>query len=99
MFFSEQRSVNVNDIDIEFMILKRQLYEKTDFPQKRIQIFKPANGSVSMNRARNDLLEFVNTVFDQEGKFIVENMVATPSKKACKYCEFLNTSDCTEGIC
>lgn len=99
MFFGQQRSVNVDDIDIEFMILKRQLYEKAEFPQKRIQIFKPANGSVSMNRARNDLLDFVNTVFDDEGKFIVENMIATPSKKACRYCEFLKTDDCTEGIC
>ena len=81
------------------MILKRQLYERADFPQKRIQIFKPANGSVSMNKARNDLLDFVNTVFDEEGKFIVESMKATPSKKACKWCEFLKTDDCEEGIC
>ena len=47
----------------------------------------------------NDLLDFVNTVFDDDGKFIVENMIATPSKKACRYCEFLKTDDCTEGIC
>ena len=52
-----------------------------------------------MNKARKDLLEFVNTVFDNDGKFIVDSMIATPSKKACRYCEFLKTEYSTEGVC
>ena len=98
MFYAEQKFMDPKDIDIEFFILKRKLYEKTDFPQKRIQKFVPANGSVSLNRARTMLDRFVDNTFDNKGKFIVENLKATPSKKSCRYCEFLNTPDCTEGV-
>ena len=98
MFYAEQKFVDPKDIDIEFFILKRKLYEKADFPQKRIQKFVPANGTVSLGRARQMLDTFVTNTFDDKGKYIVENLTATPSKKACRWCEFLNTKDCTEGI-
>lgn len=98
LFYAEQKFVDPKDIDIEFFILKRKLYEKADFPQKRIQKFVPANGSVSLKKARQMLDEFVEKVFDNKGKYITENLVATPSKKACRFCEFLNTPDCTEGV-
>ena len=98
MFYAEQKFVAPEDIDIEFFILKRRLYEKAEFPQKRIQKFVPANGKVSLNRARQLLDNFVKTTFDEDGKYIVENLKATPSKKSCKFCEFLDTEDCTEGV-
>ena len=59
MFYAEQKFLAPEDIDIEFFILKRRLYEKADFPQKRIQKFVPANGSISLNRARKMLDNFV----------------------------------------
>ena len=98
MFYAEQKFVAPEDIDIEFFILKRRLYEKAEFPQKRIQKFVPANGKVSLNRARQMLDNFVKTTFDEDGKYIVENLKATPSKKSCRFCEFLDTEDCTEGV-
>ena len=98
MFYAEQKFVAPQDIDIEFFILKRRLYEKADFPQKRIQKFVPANGSVSLNRARKMLDNFVTSTFDKDGKYIVENLNATPSKKSCKFCEFLDTEDCKDGV-
>ena len=41
-FFSKQYNIPIENIEIEFLILKRKLYENLDFAQKRIQSFKPA---------------------------------------------------------
>ena len=98
LFYAEQKFVAPEDIDIEFFILKRRLYEKADFPQKRIQKFVPANGKISLNRAKQMLDRFVENTFDNEGKYLVENLSATPSKKSCRFCEFLDTDDCSEGV-
>ena len=96
-FLAEQWKVSVEQIDVEYFIVKRRLYEKADFPQKRVQKFVPANGSVSMNRASNGLAEFIAKSFTDDGQFITEQP-ATPSKKACKWCEFRKTEHCDEGV-
>ena len=89
--------MDINNVDIEYFIVKRRLYEKVDFPQKRIQSFIPANGSVSVNRAIQSMSEFVAKGFDPQGQHIAEQ-IATPSKKSCRFCEFKNTEHCTEGV-
>jgi len=96
-YFSEQRGLDINNVDIEYFIVKRRLYEKVDFPQKRVQSFIPANGSVSVNRAIQSMTEFVTKGFDPQGQHIAEQS-ATPSKKSCRFCEFKRTEHCTEGV-
>ena len=67
-------------------------------PQKRVQKFSPASGTVSMNKVAKGLDTFLDLAFDDEGERISENIIATPSKKACKWCEFRKTEYCSEGI-
>ena len=98
MFYADTKFISPEDIDVEFFILKRRLYEKADFPQKRIQKFTPANGKPSLNKAKKMLDEFIDNTFDDEGKYLIENLQATPSKKSCRWCEFLDTPDCDKGI-
>ena len=45
----------IDKIDIEYFIVKRKLYEKVDFPQRRIQTFIPANGTPSINKVTNKI--------------------------------------------
>ena len=67
------------------------------FPQKRIQKFVPASGKPSMNKVNTRVLKFVNEAFTEEGDR-KDDMIATPNKKACKWCEFKNTEHCKWGI-
>ena len=67
------------------------------FPQKRVQKFSPASGKPSMNKVSNRLNIFLNEAFTDEGKY-KNDMVATPSKKACRFCEFNQTEHCNEGV-
>ena len=97
-FYSKQYNHPIDKIEVEYFIVKRKLWEEAMFPQKRVQKFSPASGTVSMNKVAKRLDTFLDLAFDGEGNRISENIIATPSKKACKWCEFRKTKYCSEGI-
>ena len=66
-FFSEQFGIPEKNIDIEFLITRRKVYLDGEYPQKRIQEFKPASGRNKLNKATRILNEFIETVFDKNG--------------------------------
>ena len=97
-FYSKQYNHPIDKIDVEYFIVKRKLYENAMFPQKRVQKFSPASGTVSMNKVANRLNTFLDLAFNDEGERISENIIPTPSKKSCKWCEFKNTQYCNVGV-
>ena len=50
-----------------------------------------------MNRVSKGLNTFLNEAFTESGKH-KNDMIATPSKKSCRFCEFKNTEYCSYGI-
>ena len=97
-FYAKQYNHPIDKIEVEYFIVKRKLWEEAMFPQKRVQKFSPASGTVSMNKVANRLNTFLDLAFDDEGNRISENIIPTPSKKACKWCEFNQTEYCTQGV-
>ena len=96
-FYSKQYDHPIERIDVEYFIVKRKLWEKAMFPQKRVQKFVPASGKPSMNKVNGRLLKFVTEAFTEDGNK-KDDMIATPSKKSCKWCEFKKTQYCDKGI-
>jgi len=86
-YFSEQFGVPLEDIDIEFFIVKRKLYENLDFPQKRVQLFKPPSGKVKLNRATKAINDFINESFTKSG-YKEREFQQNPSKWNCRFCPF-----------
>ncbi len=97
-FYSKQYNVPIENIEVEYFIVKRKLWENTDFPQKRVQKFVPASGKVSMNKVMNGLDLFLENAFDNDGEYRTDKIFALPSKKACKWCEFNQTKYCSQGV-
>ena len=97
-FYSKQHDVPMDRIEVEYFIVKRKLWENTDFPQKRVQKFVPASGKPSMNKVAKRLDLFLETAFTDEGKHKTDKIFALPSKKACRWCEFNGTEYCSEGV-
>jgi len=91
-FFSEQYNIPIDNIDIEFFIVKRKLYESEDFVIKRIQQFKPPSGKTSVNKATKMLTEFLDNCFTKEG-FSEKEMPETINNN-CKWCPFFKTHLC-----
>ena len=91
-FFAEQFNIPVNNIDIEFFILKRKVYDHPDYFIPRIQTFVPASGKVKLNKADKALNNFIEEVFDKNG-YKDKNYVPTPSKWNCTFCPFKDNSE------
>jgi len=97
-FYSKQYNHPIDRIDVEYFIVKRRLYENAKFPQKRVQKFIPASGTVSMNKVAKKLTKFIDEAFNEDGTHTKNELPPTPSKKACKWCEFKKTEHCNVGV-
>tara|TARA_R110002074_G_C12401187_1_gene654165 strand:- start:271 stop:1131 length:861 start_codon:yes stop_codon:yes gene_type:complete len=97
-FYSKQYNHPIDRIDVEYFIVKRRLYENAKFPQKRVQKFVPASGTVSMNKVAKKLTKFIDEAFNEDGSYTTNELAPTPSKKSCKWCEFRGTEYCDVGI-
>jgi len=92
-FFAQQYNIPVSNIDIEFFIVRRKLWESQDFAIKRVQQFRPPSGKTSINRATESLNQFLDNCFTQEGY----NQKPMPYKinNNCKWCPYYKTHLCS----
>ena len=87
--YSKKFNVPLNNIEVEFFIVKRKLYENSSFPQNRIQIFKPSTGSTIIKESIKSFIEFLDYGFTPAGNYNETNeyiKVPGNGKKHCKYC-------------
>lgn len=90
-FYNQVYKIPMTDIEVEFIILKRKLYEDVAFPQQRIQRVSPPTGKMSMKMVEGSFLDFINECFDPQGEYNKEtHYLKNPGKarKNCKYCPF-----------
>ena len=97
-FYGAQHDIPLDKIDVEYFIVKRKLYDKVDFPQRRIQTFSPANGKPSINKVNNNLDTFIKESFKDGDYNLNHDFIKRPSKKNCRFCEFNQTEHCDEGV-
>tara|TARA_R100001082_G_scaffold46397_1_gene24739 strand:- start:430 stop:1356 length:927 start_codon:yes stop_codon:yes gene_type:complete len=91
-YFAEQYGTDIKNIEVEYFIVKRKLYENCDFPQKRIQQYRPASGKPSINKVDKMLKEFVDNVFNEDGSYN-KNGNFPAYKNDCTYCPFKKEHD------
>jgi CRISPR/Cas system-associated exonuclease Cas4 (RecB family) len=87
--YSKKFNVPLNNIEVEFFIVKRKLYENASFPQSRIQIFKPSAGPTIIKESIKSFVEFLDYGFTPDGNYNEANQyikVPGNAKKNCKYC-------------
>ena len=95
-YFSEIFGVPEDHIDVEFFIVKRKIWEASEFPQKRVQQFTPANGKTKVKKAKTALDSFIESVFSLDGSYKPTDHQAQPSKSNCMYCQFKTKKDLCE---
>jgi len=94
LYYAKQLKLDINDVEVLFLILKRKLYEKSDFPQPRTQTFVPPNSPRTINKYIKIIDEFINECFDENGDYIDKNYEASGNENACKWCEYKGTEHC-----
>jgi hypothetical protein len=88
-FMAKQLEISEDKIDVEYLILKRRLYENMMYPQKRIQAFSPASGKPSVNKVMNRLQEFIDECYDDKGKIIAHDYEKCEKHLKCRNCKDL----------
>jgi hypothetical protein len=91
-YFSELYNFPEENIDVEFFIVKRKLYESEDFVIKRIQKFSPPSGKIKINKATQSLNQFIEEAFDRNGFKETEHQPKVNSN--CKWCPFYKIHHC-----
>jgi len=97
-FFSKQYNIPLENIDIEFFIVRRKVYVDGDYPQKRIQQFVPASGKVKLNKATANLNEFISKAFNLDGSYKDTIFEANPSKWNCTFCPYKTNAELCNAI-
>jgi hypothetical protein len=92
-FFSKQFNFDIDNIVPRYRILKRKLWENTEYPQSRIQLHEPANGKNKINNALQRLNVFIDTCYDSTGTPLEKEYIKKPSSSNCRFCPFNNRPD------
>ena len=93
-FYAELIGISPDIIDVEFIILKRKVAEVEDFTIPRISRHVPASGKPSINKAWKGFSEFVESVFNSEGKYRIDIEYPKKPSKLCGWCEFFDRGLC-----
>jgi len=97
-YFSQIYNIPIDNIEIEFFITRRKVWEGAEYGQKRIQLFSPASGKIKLGKATKAVTEFIEEVFDENGKYRDESFAARPSRDNCLYCPFNKKEFCDKGV-
>jgi hypothetical protein len=93
-FYAEMLKISEDMIEVEFIILKRKVAEVEDYTIPRISRHVPASGKPSVNKAWKGFTEFVESVFDKDGKYRMDITYPKKPSKLCGWCEFLERGLC-----
>lgn len=97
-FFAQQFNVPVDSIKVEYFIVKRKLYEESEFVQKRVQQFAPASGKIKLAKTRTLLNSFIESCFNPDGSYKSIEHSPNPGKQ-CEWCPFKKNKDlCPSGV-
>jgi hypothetical protein len=97
-YFSKQFETDVEKIEVEYFIVKRKLYENTEYNIPRTQHFKPASGKNKRKQAVENFQAFIKDCFDTSGKPQVKSYLKNVGESSCKWCPYKDSPDLCDKI-
>ena len=86
-YFSRLFNWDIDKIEVEFFIVKRKVWEDSDYPISRIQEFTPASGKIKRSKSIYEFRTFIEDCFDKNGKPLNKNFRKQISP-LCNWCQF-----------
>tara|TARA_R110002020_G_scaffold21575_7_gene73285 strand:+ start:9463 stop:10326 length:864 start_codon:yes stop_codon:yes gene_type:complete len=98
-FIADRYNVDISMVDVEFIIIKRIVWDKGDWPVKWIQRFEPPSAGVSINRIFKQVDLFISECFNKDGSYKTDgNFEKLGVNTKCKWCEFAKSPEiCDKG--
>lgn len=98
-FFAKQFGVDVDQINVEYFILRRKINEDAEFVARRVQEWRPASGKVKRGKAMKLMNDFVDNAFKDGGYNLEGDFTPTPSPSACRFCPYKDDKSlCSHAI-
>ena len=88
-YFSKIFNWDVDKIEVEFFIVKRKIWEGSEYPIPRIQSFVPASGPRKRLATVQSFRTFIEDCFNRDGKPLVKEYLKQVGPY-CKWCQFNN---------
>ena len=88
-YFSRLFNWDINKVEVEFFIVKRKIWENSEYPIPRIQTFAPASGPRKRSATLEGFRTFIEDCFDKDGKPLVKEHLKQVGP-LCKWCQFNN---------
>ena len=92
-YFSKQFGTDVENIEVEFFIVKRKIWEQSEYAIPRTQHFKPASGKNKRKQAVDNFQAFIKDCFDDVGKPKMKSYLKNVGEKSCKWCPYNDKQD------
>lgn len=87
-YFSKQYDFPIENIEVKFVILKRKIWEKSEYPQPRVQNVIPPSGTNKMNKCLTVFNDFIKNSFDEFGKPQIKSYIKNVGESSCKWCPY-----------
>lgn len=97
-YFGRQFGFDVDRIEVEYFIVKRKIWEKSEFPIPRVQSFKPASGKTKRRQAVEKMENFIKDCFDEFGKPQVKSYLKQVGESSCKWCPYKDKPELCDKI-
>ena len=88
----------IEKIEVEYFIVKRKLYEQSEYSIPRTQHFKPASGKNKRKQAVDNLNNFIKDCFDESGKPQVKSYIKNVGESSCKWCPYKDKPELCDKI-
>ena len=97
-YFSKQFGTDVEKIEVEYFIVKRKIWEQSEYPIPRTQSFKPASGKNKRKQAVDNFQAFIKDCFDEVGKPQMKSYLKNVGESSCKYCPYKDLPELCDKI-
>ena len=97
-YFARQYGWDVEQIEVEFFIVKRKIYEQAEYPIPRLQSFRPASGKNKRKQAIDNFDIFIKDCFDEVGKPQIKSYLKNVGEKSCKWCPYKDNQELCDKV-
>lgn len=97
-YFGKQFGFDPDRIEVEFFIVKRKIWENSEYAIPRVQSFKPASGKTKRRQAIEKFEAFIKDCFDESGKPQIKSYIKNIGESSCKWCPYANKPELCDKI-
>jgi hypothetical protein len=97
-YFGRQFGFDPDRIEVEYFIVKRKIWENSEYAIPRVQSFKPASGKAKRRQAVEKMESFIKDCFDESGKPQIKLYLKNIGESSCKWCPYADKPDLCDKV-